>query len=275
LWQAYKEVNRMANYLQSRLIQQLALVCCFNPPQGFARLSDWARPTPLYLYDERRALNSELSSWLHVAERVVEGPASAAEAVASAVAGLAKGAVRLAQRPFVLRARRRAEERRRLNNLDAPGADGPPAAAAASGWGLQDDIEEEGAEHLQDEARRALHVDPRRLFNDRVIQYLADCAVGRQFVNLPDMELSVCGREAWRAIARALRRKYVTFIVPSVFVAPKAVQLLHLNLARNELDCGDAVLVADAVLYQELLQHLDLSHNRLGARGVMRLCEVT
>ena len=109
---AYKEINRMANYLQSRLIQQLAMVCCFNPPKGFARYSDWARPPPQYLYDQRRVLESELRSWLRVAERVVDVPMGAIVMVADQAAALARGVVRLAKRPFVLRARRRAAERR-------------------------------------------------------------------------------------------------------------------------------------------------------------------
>ena len=138
----------------------------------------------------------------------------------------------------------------------AAGGGGGGGGGDTSAW-LQEDKAEEYLELMEnDEAFRAHYVNPTRLFNDRVIQYLADCAVGRQFVDIIDAELSVCGREAWRAIARALRRKYVTYIVPSVFVAPKTLQILHLNLARNELDCGDAVLVADVVLYQVTPLHL-------------------
>ena len=40
------------------------------------------------------------------------------------------------------------------------------------------------------------------------------------------------------------------------------------------VDCGDAVLVADILLYQESLKILDLSFNRVGARGMIRMCQV-
>ena len=71
-----------------------------------------------------------------------------------------------------------------------------------------------------------------------------------------------------------MRRQYVTYVVPSIFVAPKSISILQLDLSRNELDCGDAVLVADILLYQESVRSIDLSYNRIGCRGMIRIAQV-
>lgn len=73
---------------------------------------------------------------------------------------------------------------------------------------------------------------------------------------------------------QALRRQYITYVVPSIYVAPKTISIQYLDLSRNELDCGDSVLIADILLYQENLKYLDLSFNRLGSRGLVRMCQV-
>lgn len=110
--------------------------------------------------------------------------------------------------------------------------------------------------------------------NDRAIHYLAECLVCcRSRLTLSDCELSVFGRFGWRAIVRALRRSNCTFIMPSVFVGMKEINVTHLDLSRNELDCGDAVLLADVLLYKQSLVLLDLSYNRIGARGLIRMCK--
>jgi len=111
-------------------------------------------------------------------------------------------------------------------------------------------------------------------FGDRVIHYLAECLVGcRNRLQLSDCELSVSGRYGWRAIVRALRRNNCTFIMPSVFVGTKEILCTHLDLSRNELDCGDAVLLADVLLYKQTMILLDLSFNRIGSRGFIRMCK--
>ena len=110
--------------------------------------------------------------------------------------------------------------------------------------------------------------------NDRATHYLAECLVScRNRLTLSDCELSIFGRYGWRAIVRALRRSNCTFIMPSVFVGMKAINVTHLDLSRNELDCGDAVLLADVLLYKQSLVLLDLSYNRIGARGLIRMCK--
>lgn len=111
-------------------------------------------------------------------------------------------------------------------------------------------------------------------FSDRIIHYLAECLVScRNRLHLSDCELSMFGRFGWRAIARALRRNNCTFIMPSIFVSTKEINVTHLDLSRNELDCGDAILLSDIILYKQSLIMLDLSYNRIGSRGLIRLCK--
>ena len=113
-----------------------------------------------------------------------------------------------------------------------------------------------------------------RMFSDRVVQYLAESYVcSNPKVVLDDAELSYNGRVGWRAIARALRKRYCSFVLPGLFVPPKAINIVHLVLTRNELDCGDAVLIADVLLYQRALRLVDLSFNRIGARGMCRMAK--
>jgi len=50
--EAYTSINKMANKMQGILCQNLALVCDFNPPDGFARISDWTLGLPEDIYDE-------------------------------------------------------------------------------------------------------------------------------------------------------------------------------------------------------------------------------
>jgi len=118
------------------------------------------------------------------------------------------------------------------------------------------------------------HPDQEDGFNDRIIHYLAECYCAcRQRLDFTDCELTHMGRNGWRAISRALRRNNCTFIMPSMFVATRQILTTHLNLSRNELDDGDAVLLSDIVLYKQSLISLDLSHNRIGARGLIRMCK--
>lgn len=78
----------------------------------------------------------------------------------------------------------------------------------------------------------------------------------------------------FRAVCRALRRKHCSFIVPSIFVPPRRIVIRHLELRQNELDCGDAVLLADALISQQSVVLLDVSSNRIGCRGMSVLCRV-
>ena len=111
-------------------------------------------------------------------------------------------------------------------------------------------------------------------FNDRLVSFLADCLVScRERLDLSDSELSGPARIGFRAVCRALRRKHCAFIVPSIFVPPRRVVIRHLELRQNELDCGDAVLLADALISQQSVVVLDLSSNRIGSRGMIMLCK--
>ncbi len=47
----------------------------------------------------------------------------------------------------------------------------------------------------------------------------------------------------------------------------------YLQLPRNELDCGDCVYIADIFTHQPTLLYADLSFNRIGSRGMTRMCK--
>lgn len=112
-------------------------------------------------------------------------------------------------------------------------------------------------------------------FNDRVVHYLAECVVSsRTRLDLCDCELSGPARIAFRAIIRSLRRTNCSFIIPSIFCPPRRIIITHMELRSNELDCGDAILIADALIVQQTVKLLDLSQNRIGSRGMIRLCKV-
>ena len=111
-----------------------------------------------------------------------------------------------------------------------------------------------------------------QMFNDRVIHYLAECMVSSsECLNLDDNQLSGPGRIAWRAICRALRRSYCSFILPSVYVSQRPITMAHISLRFNSLDCADCLLLAEVVKRQQALQFLDISHNRIGSRGLLLL----
>ena len=111
-------------------------------------------------------------------------------------------------------------------------------------------------------------------FNDRIVQYLSECFVAtRERLVLPDCELGGPARVAFRGIMRSLRRRNCSFILPSMFVAPRRLSIISLELSKNELDCGDCMLLADVMLNQKLVYYIDLSHNRIGARGFVKLIQ--
>mmetsp|Transcript_26144 Transcript_26144/g.58737 ORF Transcript_26144/g.58737 Transcript_26144/m.58737 type:complete len:1154 (+) Transcript_26144:242-3703(+) len=211
------------------------MVCNLNAPPGFVRVSDWSLPTPEDKYDE------QAEGELHMVVKGIVTLVGAAEAVAGKTAQLLKQVV--APPTLILgrgRAKRRRSMTRSLSGVGANGAEGEEAP---------------------------------RMFNDRVVHFLAEalvCASSR--VNLDDSELSYNGREGWRAIARALRRNHCSFVLPSLFVPPRHVMVRNLVLTRNELDCGDAVYAADILTHQLHLVFVDFSYNRIGARGMNRLC---
>jgi hypothetical protein len=85
---AYKEINKMASAAQGRLVQHLALSCDFNPPPGFARISDWAAPLPKSIYDEPQ---QEMDEDLKKVVDIVEAPEKAIGALRN-IAGSAAAA---------------------------------------------------------------------------------------------------------------------------------------------------------------------------------------
>ena len=107
------------------------------------------------------------------------------------------------------------------------------------------------------------------------MHYLADCIVScRKRLDLSDCELSGPARIGFRAVVRSLRRRHCSFIIPSVFCPPRRIAIIHMELRSNELNCGDAFMLADALINQQSLKLLDLSQNRIGARGMIQLCKV-
>jgi Ran GTPase-activating protein (RanGAP) involved in mRNA processing and transport len=112
------------------------------------------------------------------------------------------------------------------------------------------------------------------VFNDRIVSYMAEVyASSRDVADLSDCELGMPARIAWRAISRAFRKKTCTFVVPSIFTAPKPIILVKLYLMRNELDCGDAIVLADIMINQQTLMYCDVSQNNIGGRGLVKLCQ--
>ena len=65
-----------------------------------------------------------------------------------------------------------------------------------------------------------------------------------------------------------------TFVLPSVFVGAKITCVRYLELQKNELDCGDMIVLAEAVAAQQELMYLDVSFNRVGSRGMKVLLKV-
>ena len=61
------------------------------------------------------------------------------------------------------------------------------------------------------------------------------------------------------------------FLLSSLLSVLQSVLIRYLHLPRNELDCGDAVYLADIFVNQPLLVSVDLTFNRIGARGFARI----
>jgi len=236
----YKEFNKMASAVQGCIVQNLAMVCHLNPPKGFTRVSDWHRGSIPNTYDDPPEF--KVSALVRGVVTVV----SAAEQVSSAVSSVMRTAMMSTGELRTLakgrgRRRRSMDVNSKRGSLSGDGSVGTDAGA--------------------------------NVFTDRIIQFLAEALVcSSDRVSLKDCELSYNGRIGWRAIARALRRKNCTFISPSVFISPKPVLIRYLELPKNELDCGDAVYLAEIFICQPLLILVDLSFNRIGARGMSRMC---
>lgn len=236
----FKSFNKLASANQGKIAQQLALVCHLNPPDGFVRISDWSTGIPPAVFDEHPEENIPMVvKGVITLVSVVENLATTAIQVAEVV----KNATEFANN-------KRGRNRRRRTTISKNSIS---------------DIEKINKKDY----------DPDNdMLSDRIIHYLAEAMVcSNKHLALEDCELSYNGRRGWRAIARALRIQYSTFVIPSIFVPPRQIMLLSLKLSRNELDCGDCVYMTDILVYQKQLEYLDLSYNRIGARGMNRMCK--
>lgn len=238
---AFKNFQRLATLSQGKLAQHLTLCCHLNAPPGFVRISHWSKKLiPDDVFDENTDEN--VSSFVKAIVTVVDGVEKVIDYTSKAIDTVTN----LHVGKNSLRARAR---RSRSTSL---------------------------ASRARDTSHEEVEViNPSDVFSDRILHFLSESlCCSTKHLNLNDYELSYEGRRGWRAISRALRRKYCTFIMPSILTPPKPILLLSLTLSFNELDCGDCVYLADALLYQKEIKYLNLSHNKVGARGMMRLCKV-
>lgn len=248
----FKAFNKLASATQGRIAQTLAMACHLNPPPGFSRISDWAMGETPTVYDEMPEGD------INMVVKGIIAVVSAAERATVAAVDLVQ-TIRLPKVGLRGRARRMRSTSMGTSVTGSRGA----TSRRSGGNALK-------ASDLQNSVGKLKE----RLLSDRVIQFLAEalvCSTDR--VDLNDCELSYDGRLGWRAICRALRRKYCSFILPSVFVKPKAIHVVTLILTRNELDCGDAVYLSDVFTHQMSLEYVDLSFNRIGARGMTRMAK--
>jgi hypothetical protein len=228
----FKAFNKLASIAQGKVAQNLAMTCSLNAPPGFVRVSDWSLGPEVSMFDE--AVDTDIP----MAVKAIVAVVGAAESLA---AGAQQFVVNNVGNIASLRGRKRLTRRTRS---------------------LSHRENEEGSDSSNN-----------RLLSDRIIQYFAESYVcSNSRVNLDDAELSHNGRIGWRAIARALRLQHCSFVLPSLFVPPKQIRVLQLILTRNDLDCGDAVLLADIFWHQLDLVYVDLSYNRIGGRGMSRIC---
>lgn len=236
----FKAFNQLASVTQGKIAQNLAMTCSLNAPPGFVRVSEWSANKEYSMFDE--APDDDIPMVVKTIVSIV----SAAEEVGKAATNYVTTVVAL---PDINTLRGRARRRRRTSRS----------------LSHKDNLIKDDQEGGSDQGGE-------RIMSDRIIQYLAESYVcSNSHLNLDDCELSYNGRVGWRAIARALRLKHCSFVLPSLFVPPKLVRLTHLVLTRNELDCGDAVLLGDVFTHQQSLVYVDVSYNRIGGRGMTRL----
>jgi Ran GTPase-activating protein (RanGAP) involved in mRNA processing and transport len=285
----FKLFNKIASVNQGKIAQQLAMVSHLNPPPGFVRISDWSVPAEKDLFDEKpeeelpmmvKGIITVVSTIEKVAETTQDVFEKVVETVADVPGGIAstlsptkmiKAAGKTlgmtgnpgdrrgsflgdSSTNFSLRFRGRARRRRKTSH----------AVSYASQESTKGEHNENDDDNFHGEG----------MLSDRVVHFLAEALVCSSFdLNLDDMEMSHNARRGWRAICRALRQRHASFVVPSLFSPPKKIVLHTLTLTRNELDCGDCVLLCDVLTRQRMLSHLDISFNRIGARGLSRLCK--
>eukprot|EP00981_Chlorochromonas_danica_P015900 scaffold14726_cov186-Ochromonas_danica.AAC.2 len=252
----FKALTKMASVTQGKIAQNLAMVCHLNQPEGFVRISDWSVSMVKDVFFEKpeAEMNMVVKTVLTMMDKTEE-----------MVAGVG---TLLKQTAKSLRRRRskgnRSSMRRRSQRLSDRGR-----SRRSRGGGDDDDDDDD-----EIELHAASEGGVEGMLSDRVIHFLAEAFVtSRTELVLDDCELSNNGRRAWRAICRALRREFCSFILPSPFTPPKPIILTVLKLPRNELDCGDCVYLCDIFTHQSSLLVVDLSFNQIGARGMMRMAK--
>lgn len=249
----FKAFNKLASVNQGKIAQHLALVTRLNVPEGFVRLSDWSVGIMPDIYDERPEDDLNL---------VVKGIVALVTSVETAATAVAKMGDFFQVAVDVQRLRGRSKRSRSMRRSSKSHSIYASEKSGKTNTG-------DGVTSVHN--REAI---TEGLLSDRVVQYLAETLVcSSPHLILDDCELSYNARRGWRAVARALRRRYCSFILPSVFMPPKPVTILSLILTRNELDCGDCVYMGDILMNQSQLRYLDLSYNRIGARGMNRMCK--
>jgi hypothetical protein len=235
----FKKFSRLASQSLGKTAQNLVLVCNLNCPKGFVRVSDWSLPHQQSLFD------IDETGGIHMIIKGVVTIVSSFENVSMAA----------------------------IDTLSNPIANIPLLNNLSSSSSSKSSRNRKKRKTLSLSQQAQQHDQGKRMFSDRIIQYFAEALVScTKRIDLDDSELSYNGRIGWRAIARALRRTHCAFIIPSLFVSPKKLYITHLILSRNELDCGDAVYLSDIFTHQLHLIMVDLSFNRIGARGMSRMC---
>lgn len=236
----FKSFNKLSSANQGKIAQQLAMVCHLNPPSGFVRVSDWSVGIPPTMYDERPEDNISM---------VVKGIITLISTVEN-IATTAIQVVSVVKNATDMSSKSKGRNRRRR--------------ATVSGYSIS------SSENNTNTNTNTNSYDPDTdMLSDRIVHYLAEALIcSTKHLVLEDCELSYNGRRGWRAIARALRRQYASFVTPSIFVPPRQIILLTLKLATNELDCGDCSYITDIIFNQKSLEYVDLSFNRIGARGM-------
>lgn len=229
----FKKFNRLSSVSLGKTAQNLALVCNLSAPPGFVRVSDWSLPPQTSNYD------LDETKQVHMIVKGIVAITSTIEDVTERTTDLLTSSKDVI--PMMLGLKGRSKLKRKTKSLSKAGTTGR-------------------------------EITMKRMFSDRVVQYFSEALVSSTSrIDLDDSELSYNGRIGWRAIARSLRRKYCAFIVPSLFVQPKPLTITHLILTKNDLDCGDAVYLSDIFTHQMSLIMVDLSCNRIGARGMSRM----
>jgi hypothetical protein len=236
----FKAFNKLASINQGKIAQHLALVCHLNPPEGFVRLSDWSIGNLGDVYDERP--EEELNPFIKGVLTFVSTVENAAVTL-SQVNDFMKTTIDV--KKLHGRNKRQRSTRRSSKNISIRASDHHHGGGDGDfGGGNVSSSSIHNREKITD-----------GMLSDRVIHYLAETFVcSSNHLILDDCELSYNARRGWRAIARVLRRRYCSFILPSVFMAPKPVIIFSLVLTRNELDCGDCVFIADILMNQPQLR---------------------